>query len=126
MYRSASKPVRGLSAIGRYHAFSPVPSYTGLYCAMMVEISTITARYRLVVVDFDRHRPLPSGISLVAAREEEARERGRRRGRTSDIGEPRDGAADEENLVRQRVLHRGPLLVALSSSEATRKRGKRQ
>ncbi|RRT67337.1 hypothetical protein B296_00011993, partial [Ensete ventricosum] len=45
---------------------------------------------------------------------------------TSAVGEPRDGAADEENLVRQRVLRRGPLLVALSSSEATRKRGKRQ
>ncbi|RWW09246.1 hypothetical protein GW17_00027271 [Ensete ventricosum] len=43
--------------------------------------------------------------------------------KTSAAGEPRDGAADE-NLVRRRLLRRGLLLVAFSSSEATRKRGK--
>ncbi|RRT84140.1 hypothetical protein B296_00011470 [Ensete ventricosum] len=43
--------------------------------------------------------------------------------KTSAAGELRDGAADE-NLVRRRLLRRGLLLVAFSSSEATRKRGK--
>ncbi|RRT85326.1 hypothetical protein B296_00007040 [Ensete ventricosum] len=45
---------------------------------------------------------------------------------TPVVGEPRDDAMDEENLVRRRLLHRGFLIIAFSSSEATRKRGKRQ
>ncbi|RRT36925.1 hypothetical protein B296_00052907 [Ensete ventricosum] len=66
-----------------YWGFNPVPSNTGLYRAAMFEISTVTARYKSVTINFERRRPLPGGISLAAAREE-ARERGRRRGRTSD------------------------------------------
>ncbi|RWW23914.1 hypothetical protein GW17_00011823 [Ensete ventricosum] len=42
----------------------------------------------------------------------------------STTREPRDGATDE-NLVRQQLFRRGLLLVAFSSFEATRKRGKR-
>ncbi|RWV77064.1 hypothetical protein GW17_00062164 [Ensete ventricosum] len=45
---------------------------------------------------------------------------------TPVVGEPRDDTVDEENLVRWRLLHRGFLIIAFSSSEATRKRGKRQ
>ncbi|RZS12213.1 hypothetical protein BHM03_00043628, partial [Ensete ventricosum] len=81
---------------------------------------------RSVTIDFDRRHPLPGGISLaaarlVAAREKEARERGRRRGEqegepqmvppssgeatarlleTCTSEEPRDDATDEENLAR--------------------------
>ncbi|RZR93365.1 hypothetical protein BHM03_00021855 [Ensete ventricosum] len=46
--------------------------------------------------------------------------------KTSAAGEPWDGATDEENLVRRRLLGRGLLIVAFSLSEATRKRGKHQ
>ncbi|RZS19984.1 hypothetical protein BHM03_00052448 [Ensete ventricosum] len=65
-YRSTSRLVHESLAIGRYHGFSPVPSDTGLYWVVMVEISTITAWYRSVTIDFDRCCPLSGGISLAA------------------------------------------------------------
>ncbi|RWW32146.1 hypothetical protein GW17_00003197 [Ensete ventricosum] len=66
-----------------YWGFNPVPSNTGLYRAAMFEISTVTARYKSAAAQ----------LSEMFA-----------------VGEPRDGAADEENLVRRRLLRRGLLL----------------
>ncbi|RWW53232.1 hypothetical protein BHE74_00040294 [Ensete ventricosum] len=40
-------------------------------------------------------------------------------------GEPRNGVVVKENLARRQLLHNGLLLVAFSSSEATRTRGLR-
>ncbi|RRT43065.1 hypothetical protein B296_00056695 [Ensete ventricosum] len=42
---------------------------------------------------------------------------------SSAAGEPRDNATNEDNLVRRQHLCRDLLLIAFSSSEATRKRG---
>ncbi|RRT47151.1 hypothetical protein B296_00027176 [Ensete ventricosum] len=57
---------------------------------------------RSVMVDFDRCRPLPGGISLTATREEaavrekeEERERGRRRGRTSTCPDSAQPSLDQ-------------------------------
>ncbi|RWW85009.1 hypothetical protein BHE74_00006350 [Ensete ventricosum] len=67
MYRSASRPIRGPSTTRRYRGFSHVPSDIGLFRVITIKISTVTARYRSVTVDFDHCRPLPGGISVVAA-----------------------------------------------------------
>ncbi|RWW10415.1 hypothetical protein BHE74_00022452 [Ensete ventricosum] len=40
------------------------------------------------------------------------------------VGESRDDVTDEENIMRPRLLGHGLLLVAFSSSEVTRKRGR--
>ncbi|RZR80972.1 hypothetical protein BHM03_00007103 [Ensete ventricosum] len=79
-----------------YWGFNPVPSNTGLYRAAMFEISTVTARYKSVTINFKRRRPLPGAAAQLSE--------------MSAVGEPRDGAADEENLVRRRLLRRGLLL----------------
>ncbi|RRT37905.1 hypothetical protein B296_00053633, partial [Ensete ventricosum] len=65
----------------RYHGFCPVPSDIGLYRAEIIKISIVTARYRSVTIDFDRRRPLPSGISLAAAGCSEGRRRKRKKKR---------------------------------------------
>ncbi|RWW38251.1 hypothetical protein BHE74_00056525 [Ensete ventricosum] len=66
----SNRPVCRPPATRWYYGFSLVPSNTGLYRAVIVEISTITARYRWyrsVTIDFDRHRPLSGSISLATA-----------------------------------------------------------
>ncbi|RWW03463.1 hypothetical protein GW17_00033377 [Ensete ventricosum] len=45
----------------------------------MVEISTITARYRSVMFDFDRRRPLSGSFSLATAGYDEGRRSRRKR-----------------------------------------------
>ncbi|RRT61377.1 hypothetical protein B296_00023208 [Ensete ventricosum] len=80
----------------------------------------VTTRNRSVTVDFDRRR-LPSGnISLATARKREKKrekKQGRRKRKrkkkreTYAAREPRDSAADEENLARWQLLRRGLLLV---------------
>ncbi|RZS18494.1 hypothetical protein BHM03_00050781 [Ensete ventricosum] len=55
MYRSTSKLVCGPSATGWYHDFSLVPSGTGLYWAVTIEISIVTTRQR------SKFRSLPLG-----------------------------------------------------------------
>ncbi|RRT51341.1 hypothetical protein B296_00049880 [Ensete ventricosum] len=54
-----------------------------------------------------------------------ARRRAVRLSEMSAAGEPWDGNTDE-NLTRRRLFRSGPLLVAVASSKATRKRGKHQ
>ncbi|RZS07377.1 hypothetical protein BHM03_00038207 [Ensete ventricosum] len=68
-----------ISKTARYHGFSLVPSDTWLYRAVMIEISTITARYKSVTVDFDGRRLLSGGISLVVTSCREGRRSKRKR-----------------------------------------------
>ncbi|RWW25745.1 hypothetical protein GW17_00009897 [Ensete ventricosum] len=58
-----------------------------------------------VMVDFYRCRSLSGGLSLAAARKREKKRE------MSAAREPWDGVVDKENLVRQRLLCRGLLLV---------------
>ncbi|RRT70162.1 hypothetical protein B296_00036724, partial [Ensete ventricosum] len=100
-------------------------------------LDLITRYGRSIIVGFDSRRPLSSGINLAAtrlatAREEEARKKKEKEKEkegeprttldTFVAEEPRDDPTDEENLARW-WLHCSLLLVAFSSSEATRKRG---
>ncbi|RRT38710.1 hypothetical protein B296_00057894 [Ensete ventricosum] len=58
----------------------------------------VTVRNKSVMVDFDRHRPLLSSISLAATRKREKKRE------PSTIGEPQDGIVDKEILARRRLL----------------------
>ncbi|RWW23528.1 hypothetical protein BHE74_00041929 [Ensete ventricosum] len=66
-YRSASRPIRGSPTTRWYRGFSPILFVTGLYQAVAVEVSIVTARYRLVTVNFDHRNPLLGGINLAVA-----------------------------------------------------------
>ncbi|RRT52336.1 hypothetical protein B296_00050539 [Ensete ventricosum] len=74
---------------------------------------TITAQNRLVTVDFDRCRPLSSGISLAAARKREKKQ-GRRKRKRENLG----------TTLRMRRTSRGDdfFVVVFSSSPSPRLR----
>ncbi|RWW63963.1 hypothetical protein BHE74_00028834 [Ensete ventricosum] len=72
-YQSASRSVHEPTATGRYCGFSLISSDTALYQAITVEISTVTAQYRSIMVDFNHLRPLSGDISLAAAGYDEGR-----------------------------------------------------
>ncbi|RRT64613.1 hypothetical protein B296_00009431 [Ensete ventricosum] len=66
-YLSASRSICGPPTTRWYRGFSPVLFVTGLYQVVAVEVSIVTARYRLVAVNFDHRNPLLGGINLAAA-----------------------------------------------------------
>ncbi|RZR91154.1 hypothetical protein BHM03_00019214 [Ensete ventricosum] len=129
MYRSANRPVRGLLATRRYRGFSPVSPDTRLYRAVTDVISTITARYRLVIIDFNLRRPLPGGISVVVVGCSE----GRRGKRQEEEGGPQmvlpsngEAAARLLETFAVREPRGGDFFVVIFSLSKVTKRGKRR
>ncbi|RWW23860.1 hypothetical protein GW17_00011874 [Ensete ventricosum] len=137
-YQSASRSVHEPTATGRYCGFSLISSDTALYQAITVEISTVTAQYRSIMVDFNHLRPLSGDISLAAAGYDEGRRSKKKREKKGENLERCHPLTIRQQLDYQRRLRpknlgtvsqmrtsqgRDFFPTVFSSFEATRKRG---
>ncbi|RWW25732.1 hypothetical protein GW17_00009913 [Ensete ventricosum] len=70
----------------------------------LIEGLLVNTRLRLVAVDFERHRPLPGGISLAVASKKKKEKEEEEEGESHDTLPSNDEAA--ARLLLRRVLHR--------------------